>query len=147
MGTSADDDAMALAETADVEAFLDSIANGVPELLAGIEVGWTPMQTRRRLKDPEFRQLVDIYMDLSIDKIEQALHELAVSKHLGAIQMVLHNRRSDKWRDTRRIEVRTEHTVAPELAAAARDVILATLRQGGVQALQPGGVIDTEATE
>ena len=50
MGTSADDDAMALAETADVEAFLDSIANGVPELLAGIEVGWTPMQTRRRLK-------------------------------------------------------------------------------------------------
>lgn len=140
-------DEAALAETADVEEFLESIANGVPELLAGIEVGWSPMQTRRRLKDPEFRQLVDVYMDLSIDKVERALHNLATNGHLGAIQMVLHNRRSDKWRDTRRIEVRTEHTVAPELASAAREVILAALAQGSVRALQPGGVIDTEASE
>lgn len=143
-------DEAAFIEQMNIETFLASIAAGVPEMVAGIEIGWTPLQTRARCADPEFAELVRIYKDMSIDYVEKALMKLATGGHLGAIQMVLYNKRSETWRDVRRLEVRTEHTVAPELVTAARDVVLAALAKGGVAALQPGGhldAIETVATE
>lgn len=140
-------DEATLREAMDVERFLESIAQGVPPILAGIEVDWTPRQTEARLADPEFKKLVDIYMDMSIDSVEKALHKLATGGHLGAIQMVLYNRRPDKWRDQRRVEIRTEHAAAPELVMAAREAIMAALNApGGIAALQPGGALDAIET-
>lgn len=133
------------------ERFLDSVAHGVPALLAGIEVGWTPKQTRVRLQDPDFAEMVRLYSDLSVDSVERALFKLANSGHLGAIQMVLYNRRAEQWRDVRRIEVRSEATVNVNVIAAAKDAALDALRSGGVLELQSGGtldgIIDVESSE
>lgn len=139
-------DEAALMETAQVETFLNSIASGVPELLAGVELGWSPRQTKARLADPEFAQLVGIYKDLANDGIERALYKLANSGHLGAIQMWLYNKRAEQWRDVRRIEVRNEHTINVDAVAAARDAVLAALTSGNIGALQPGGALDAIET-
>lgn len=128
--------------------FLEAIADGVPPVLAGIEVGWSPAETKRRLKDHEFSELVRVHLDMSIDSVERALHRLAVSGHLGAMQMILYNRRPQDWKDVRRIEVKTQSSVqVAVVTATAKQIALELLKQGGAAAVQPGGVLDVSSLE
>lgn len=130
--------------------FLELIADGVPPMLAGCEVSWTPRQTERNLRDPVFAEMVEAAMDRSIDSIELAMHRLAKKGNLGAMQMILYNRRPDRWKDLRRIEVKTETNVTITEIQAARYTAIELLRSHGVAALQPGGaldVIDVESSE
>jgi len=132
------------------ELFLELIADGIPPTLAGFQVGWTPRQTKRNLADPDFAEICAAATDRMVDSIEKALVDLAKSKNLGAIQMVLYNLRGDKWKDVRRIEVKSEHTINIGEIGAAKQVVLELLREQGTRALQPGGgldIIDAEVVD
>jgi len=140
-----------LANLADIEAadaFLDAVANGVPPILAGVEVGWTPAKTKQKLKDKDFAELVSIHLDMSIDSVERALHKAAIGGNLGAMQMILYNRRPEAWRDVKRIEVKTETRLeVAVVTATAKELALALMREAGAGSAQPGGVLDTTARE
>lgn len=131
--------------------FLELIARGVPAVLAGIDVGWSPFETLRRLKDPSFAELVEVYRDLSIDRVEKKVHQMALEGHFGAVQMILFNRRPSDWRDVKHITVDQVSTVAEHVVQGVKEAALELLRQGGVKALQQGGelddIIDAEVIE
>lgn len=131
--------------------FLELIARGIPVTLAGIDVGWSPQQTMRRLKDPSFAELVEVYRDLSIDRIEAKVNEMAREGHFGAIQMVLFNRRPSDWRDVKHIVADQVSTVAEHVVQGVKEATLEMLRAGGIAALQQGGqlddIIDAEVVE
>lgn len=122
--------------------FFELIADGVPPNLAGYQVGWSPRDVKRKLADPDFAELVMAARERAIDWCEKALFDLAKSRNLGAIQMVLYNLRQGDWKDVKRIEVKTEHTVNIGEIGAAKEIIAALLRENGTKALQPGGGLD-----
>lgn len=124
------------------ELFIELVADGIPPPLAGYQVGWTPKRTKMNLADKDFAEIVAAARDRMVDSIEKSLIDLAKSKNLGAIQMVLYNLRGDVWKDVRRIEVKTEHTVNIGEIGAAKQVIMEMLREHGTKALQPGGGLD-----
>lgn len=124
------------------ELFLELIADGTPSNLAGYEVGWTPRQIRKNLADPMFKEMIDSATDRMIDSVEKAMVLLAKKGNLGAQQMVLYNLRPDKWKDLRRIEVKTEVHISTSELNAAKETAIALLRSHGAMALQPGGALD-----
>jgi len=124
------------------ELFLELIADGIPVNLAGFQVAWTPKQVKANLADPDFAEMVAAAEDRMIDSIEKALVDLARNKNLGAIQMVLYNKRPTLWKDVRRIEVKSEHTVNIGEISAAKAAVMQLLREHGTHALQPGGGLD-----
>ncbi len=144
-------DRFATKDMEDCTAFLESIARGVPFTLAGIEVGWSPHETARRLKNVEFAELVEVYRDLSIDRVEKKVYDMARDGHFPAIQMVLLNRRPSAWRDVKHIQVDQTSSVAEHVVQGVKEAALELLRAGGVAALQQGGaldeIIDAEATD
>lgn len=130
------------------ELFIDLVAKGTPPDLAGIEVGWTPRRTKLNMADPDFRELIRMAQDRSLDSVELALFELATKgKNLGAMQMVLYNKRPEQWRDVRRIEVNNTHELSPTGIAAAVAAAKQLMLDVGPQALQPGGGLDPRAIE
>ena len=129
------------------ELFVELVADGVPPQLAGFQVGWTPRQVKRNLADPDFAEIVAFAKERMVDSIEQSLVQLAKAKNLGAIQMVLYNLRGDQWKDVRRIEIKSEHTVNIGEIGTAKEVVLALLREQGTRALQPGNGLDVIEAE
>lgn len=133
------------------ELFLMAVAAGTPPDLAGIEVSWTPRRTRLNLADPDFAEMVRMAQDRSLDSIELALYKLATEgKNLGAMQMILYNKRPVEWKDVRRIEVNQHTTISIGAVAATIEAAKALMREVGPAALQPGGaldIIDAESTE
>lgn len=129
--------------------FLELVAVGTPELNAGIEVGWTPRQTRRNCQDPAFRELIDFAREQADGDIEHTLHELAKNGSLGAIQMWLFNRQPGRWKDVKRIEVRNEHAVQISVVNSVKQGALELLDEQGVERLQllAGAAIEAAATD
>lgn len=127
----------------DREMFLLRIAEGVPPENAAYEVKWTPAKLRRYLADPEFAELVAEASDLADGTVEAALFRLATKeRNLGAIQMWLYNRRPDRWKDVRRIEVKNDLTVNFGVVASTKQVLLEMMREHGPAALEPGALED-----
>lgn len=133
------------------ELFLELVADGTPLELAGYEVQWTPRQIKRNLADPMFMEMVNAAADRAVDSIELAMFRLARKGNLGAQQMILYNRRPDRWKDLRRIEVKTETMITRVEIMATKEALIESLRELGTAALQPGGnldgVIDVESSE
>ena len=63
--------------------------------------------------------------------------------------MWLYNRRPDRWKDVRRIEVKNDLTVNFGTIAAQKAAILDILREQGPEALQLGAgpIVDAEVVE
>lgn len=116
--------------------FLSLVGEGTPEMNAGIEVGWTPHQTRRNCQDPAFRELIEFAKEQADGNVEHVLHTLALEKNLGAIQMWLFNRQPGRWKDVKRIEVRNEHTVQIAIVNSVKQGALELLDEVGVEQLQ-----------
>lgn len=132
------------------EQFLELVATGVSPLNAGIQVGWSPAQTKRHLKDTDFKELIQEACERADATIEETLYAIAARGNLGAIQMWLFNRKPQEWRDVKRIEVKTSHTVQIGVVESVKQGALELLREQGVSALQAlnaGDVIDAEIVE
>ena len=104
MSGDATDDQM-FADIAEKETFLDRVANGCPPLLAGHELRWSPKKTKEVMNDPEFADLVNAAIERGLDAVEATLMRKAQEGNMAAITMVLFNRRADRWRDVKRIDI------------------------------------------
>src|SRR5450432_58973 len=93
------------------ELFVILVADGIAEVNAAYEVGWTPRQLRTNLKDPSFVEMVQAARDRADGTIEGALFKVAAAGNFGAMQWWLLNRKPDTWKDTKRIEIRNDTTV------------------------------------
>lgn len=128
--------------------FLELVRMGTPELNAALEVEWTPAQLRALQQDPEFRELISVAKEEADGSIEQILYREAHKGKQWAVQMWLFNRQPDRWRDLKRIEIKTEHTVSIGQALTIKDAALKLLRQEGVDAVQSlPAVIETTGEE
>lgn len=140
------------AEFTEVERFLEYIRFGYGPLNAGIAVGWTPADTRRRMKDTEFVSLVSTAREQRTETIEQRVYELAQKSNPSrwAVEMALFCQASDRgWRPpTQRLDVnrntKVEHTVVLSTVEAVRQLVAAN----DIAALQPGmGTLDDDIVE
>lgn len=122
--------------------FLELVADGTPEILAAYQVGWTRKKLRLYMQDPVWREMVEFANDQMLDSVEKAMVQAAKKGNLGAMQMVLYNRRPDRWRDLRRIEVKQDVTVTTVEVNAAKQAALELLREHGIASLQPGNQLD-----
>lgn len=132
------------------ELFLELVTYGTPVNLAGLEVGWTFRQTKRNLADPEFAELIEYAKIHRDDRIEKTLYTIAEKGNMPAIAMILLNRRADQFRDVKRIEVKSEHTVSIGIVHSVKQSVLELIQEHGVEALQLGSgldVIDADSTE
>lgn len=117
-------------------AFLEKVAAGTSEFNAGIEVGWSPAEIRRKCAEPEFRELINFACTQADGNIEKTLYETARRGNIAAMQMWLFNRRPDKWKDVKRIEVRNDVTVSLATVGAVKAGAIELLREHGAGALQ-----------
>ena len=124
-------------DTWELEMFLEEVRNGTGPLNAAIAVGWSPAKLRRLQKDEEFVELLDICKERRLEGYEKTLHDLADKGHFRALQMVLFNERSDKWKDVRHIEVERHDTLDVGVVVSVKQSALELLREQGVSALQP----------
>jgi hypothetical protein len=132
------------------EQFVEAIACGTSVVNAGIAVGWSPLHTRQLMKDHEFADIVRGAQDRANGTVEEALFNRAVAGNVAAMQMWLFNRDSDRWRDVKRIEVRSEHRVSIAAVESVKAGVLELLRDQGVgamQALNSGDIIDGEVVD
>jgi hypothetical protein len=131
----------------EIEQFIELVANGIHPVNAGIHVGWSPMKTKSKLSDPDFADMVSGACDRANATIEEALYAKAAAGNVSAIQMWLFNREPDRWRDVKRIEVRSEHKIEIGVVESVKVGVLDLLRSEGVgamQALNQGTVIDVD---
>lgn len=116
-------DAEIFAEMTGDEVWLAKIANGTPPLNAGLEMGWSPREIRRKMEDPEIAELV-MYSEMEADgQVIAAVHKAAKAGNMTAAQFWLLNRRPDEWKDVKRIVVTDSPTVPAGVIAAGRELV------------------------
>src|SRR3954470_11349202 len=132
------------------EQFIEQIACGVAPVNAGIAVGWSPAHVRKLMKDEEFLDIIRGAQERANGTVEESLFNRAVAGNVAAMQMWLFNREPDRWRDIKRIEVRSEHRVTVAAVESVKSGVLELLREQGVgamQALNSGEIIDAEVVD
>lgn len=133
------------------EQFIEQIAVGVAPVNAGIAVGWSPAHVRKLMKDDEFLDIIRGAQERANGTVEESLFNRAVAGNVAAMQMWLFNREPDRWRDVKRIEVRSEHRVTVAAVESVKSGVLELLREQGVgamQALNSGEIIiDAEVVD
>lgn len=132
-----------------VERFVQAIANGAKPINAAIEVGWTPAQLNRRMKnDPDFVDLVRFAEEQASGIIEQVMFDKARSGSFPAMQFWLLNRDPERWRDVKRIEVHQETNIQVGVVRSVKQGLVEMLREQGVATLQSlPAAIEASATE
>jgi hypothetical protein len=128
--------------------FLEEIRVGTGPINAGVAVGWSPAKVRRLLNDPDFAELVSTAKERLHEDIEATVYRLAKNGHVKAIQMVLYNERSEKWKDVRHINVQQHSTLDIGVVESVKTAARELLREQGVAALQqPAAAIEATAVE
>lgn len=143
----ADKKAMTDKEIREEEAFLEAVRLGVGPTNAAIAVGWSPAKLRRLQQDPEFVELLSIARECRLEGYEKVLHDLASAGHFRALQMVLFNERSEKWKDVRHIQVSRNDQLEVGVVLSVKNSVLELLQQNGVETFQPGGALDVVDVE
>lgn len=129
------------------ERFVELVARGVSAVNAAIEVGWTPWRLKQMMKNEEFADILRGAHDRANGTVEEALYNRAIAGNVSAMQMWLFNREPDRWRDVKRIEVRSDHRVSVTAVESVKTGVLELLREHGVaalQALEQGDIVDAE---
>jgi hypothetical protein len=86
--------------------YLDAIEDGFGKSkasqLAGVDrsTAW-----RYESEHPDFAEEVQAAQDRCLDGIEHALYKAAMNGNVVAAQVILYNRRSDRWQDRRNVQV------------------------------------------
>jgi hypothetical protein len=128
--------------------FIELVSCGTAEFNAGIEVGWTPAKIRTILADREFAELVSFSRHIADGNMEQTLYKLGQAKgNMAAIQMWLYNRQPDRWRDVKRIEVRSDTTIHVGVVHSVKASALALLGERSVAELQQLAIEATATDE
>jgi hypothetical protein len=133
-----------------IEQFIEFVAHGVHPVNAGIQVGWSPAKTKAMMRDADFADMIQGATERANASVEEALYAKAVAGNVSAIQMWLFNREPDRWRDVKRIEVRSEHKVQIGMVESVKSGVLELLRGEGVEAIQAlgaGDIIDGEVVD
>ena len=111
------------AEMTPDEVWLSKISNGTPPLNAGLELGWSPMEIRRKMERPEMAELI-MYAEMEADgQVITAVHKAAKAGNMTAAQFWLLNRRPDEWKDVKRIVVTDSPAVPAATIAAGRELV------------------------
>jgi hypothetical protein len=143
----ADKKPMSDKEMAELGEFLTSIQDGTGLLNSAIAVGWSPAKLRRLQKDTEFTEMVDVARECRLEGYEKTLHDLAAGGHFRALQMVLFNERSERWKDVRHIQMTQSTQLDVGIVVSVKQSALELLREAGVDALQAGGKFDAIEAE
>jgi len=132
----------------ELDRFLEDVRCGTGPLNAAIAVGWSPAKLRRLQKDPEFVELLEVCKERRLEGYEKTLHDLAAKGHFRALQMVLFNERSERWKDVRHIQMTTSETLDVGVVISVKQSALELLREQGVASLQPKApeAIDVESS-
>lgn len=142
------DKAMSDKDIVELEQFLEAVRTGTGPTNAAIAVGWSPAKLRRLQKDPEFVELLDVARERRLEGYEKTLHDLADRGHFRALQMVLFNERSERWKDVRHIQMTSNETLDVGVVVSVKQSALELLREQGVASLQPGTeIIDVESSD
>jgi hypothetical protein len=134
-------------EIRDLEAFCEEVRCGTGPLNAAIAVGWSPAKLRRMQKDPEFVELINVSKERLLESHERTLNDLAAGGHFKALQMILFNERSERWKDVRHIQTSISETLDVGVVISVKQSVAELLRENGVAALQPGGVMDVDSVD
>lgn len=131
-----------VAEITEVEEFFDLVRGGAAELVAAYSVGWTPLKLRKLKKDRDFQDLLADANEHFLDAVETTVGMRAIAGNRWAVEMVLYNRRPDRWRPPAQkisIDNKTtvEHSVVLATTEAARQLLM---EPGAVAALQRGAI-------
>jgi hypothetical protein len=132
------------------EEFIGMVANGISAVNAGVAVGWTPAHTRKLMRNEEFAEIVKGAQEQANGTVEEALYHRAVAGNVAAMQMWLFNREPDRWRDVRRIEVRSDTRISVVAVESVKAGVLELLRDQGasaMQALESGEIIDADVID
>lgn len=132
------------------ERFLDLVADGISEVSAAFEVGWTPKQMHTMLQDRSYLELVIAARDRAVGTIEQVVFDKAKEGSPWAVKMFLENRAPERWQNssTQRIEVKTSSAGNAEMIGAVKESIMAVLASVGPKQLQAlPAVIEATAWE
>lgn len=132
-------------EIRELEKFLEEIRNGTGPLNAAISVGWSPAQLRRMQKDPEFIELVQVSRERLLESHERTLNDLAHAGHFKALQMILFNERSERWKDVRHIQTTHSEQLDVGVVVSIKQGVAELLRENGVASMQSGGALDVES--
>jgi hypothetical protein len=143
----ATDSPMTDREMREVECFIESVRGGTGPLNAAIEVGWTPAALKRRMKDPEFVELVELARERRLESIETTLYQMAERGHFKAIQMVLYNERAHRWKDVRHLSVTRSETLDVGIVVSVKEAAKQLLREHGVASAQPAAIETTARVE
>ena len=131
-----------------MERFVDLVADGIPEVNAALEVGWSPKQLRSYMQDPDFLDLVVNARDRADGTIQGVLFNKAKEGNMMAIGMWLKSRKRAEWGEHTTVDVRSDGRATAAAVGAVKESVLAILAQVGakqMQALPP--VLDAEVVE
>lgn len=140
-------DTIAAFEIGEKKQFLENLWAGMGTLAAGLSIGWSPQHIDKMCRDPEVAELVKLIEHGKDQNMEAALYRTGLTGNVTAQQVWLYNRRPDRWRDTKRVVIESEHKVSIEIVSSVREAALQLLEQKGVKALQPGGALDKEVID
>lgn len=124
-------------ELAETDKFFRALATGAGQLHSALGVGWSPAKLRRKLKDPEFAELVGLADALMDEGVEQTLLQRAKAGNVTAIKMWLYNRQPGRWRDVRHIQVDGNTTLSVDVVVGVKQAALELIRERGVREMQP----------
>lgn len=141
-------------EMSEREQFLEKVAAGTPEMLAGHEVKWSPTKVKRVCAEPDFAELIAYAKIRAIDGVERTLFDIAMKGNMNAIAMILLNKRPSEFRDVKRIEIASEHAVKIDVVHSTKTALLEMMRDqpaATIAALQAGArdadVVDAEIVD
>jgi hypothetical protein len=134
-------------ELRELHSFLDEVRLGTGPLNAAIAVGWSPAKLKRLQADAEFRELLEVARERRLESYEKTLHDLASAGHFKALQMILYNERSERWRDVRHIATTHSEQLEVGVVLSVKQSVVELLRENGVAALQSGGAFDAVDVE
>jgi hypothetical protein len=130
------------------EKFLSMVSYGVGVTNAGYEVGWTPAKTKKKLKDPEFAQLVADAQEMLAERFEQALYARAQAGNVPALQLVLYSKYGDRgWRPpAQKIQHEGSGKIDLVVVASVAAAVKETISAGHIGELQ-GPIEDAEIVD
>jgi hypothetical protein len=119
--------------------FFERVLEGCGPLNAAIEVGWSPAELERKMKDAEFAETVGIVLERRLEGVEETIWVKAREGVRWAAQMVVYNQRSDRWKDVRHIRTEVSNQLDPATVTSVKQAMLEVLRGDveSITAMQP----------
>lgn len=119
--------------------FFERVLEGCGPLNAAIEVGWSPSELNRKMKEPEFAETVNIVLERRLEGVEETIWAKAREGVRWAAQMVVYNHRSERWKDVRHIRTERSGELDPGVVLSVKQAMLEMMRGdlGSIADMQP----------